>query len=189
MKTGKNYTLLHRRKREKKTDYKARLGLLSSRKLRLVVRRSLNNILLQIVTFEPKGDKTLVSAHSRELLKYGWNAHRGNVPTAYLLGFMCGLKAKKKGIQDMVLDLGLLKAIPGSSPFAALKGVLDVGIRVPYSEKVLPREEALQGSIISLYAQKTLPQNQFSKTLKKTTIQDLTQHFAEVKQKIQLAWQ
>ena len=40
--------LSYKRKREGKTDYRKRLKLLKSDKLRFVVRKSLNNILTQI---------------------------------------------------------------------------------------------------------------------------------------------
>ena len=196
MKQGKNYTVANKRKRQERTDYKARLKLLSARKPRLVIRKALNNTLLQIIQLEPRGDKTLISASTRELLGYGWKAHRGNVPSAYLSGYLCGLKAKKKGLTTAVLDIGLLKAIPGSIPFAALKGALDAGLSIPHEDKILPSEETIKGQMISRYA-KTLSQEdkvhyekQFSQTLKKgLNLQELSKHFEEVKQKILKQWQ
>ncbi len=193
MKKGKNYTVQFKRKREQRTDYKARLSLLASRKPRLVVRRTLNNIILQIIDFEPKGDKTLVSTNTRELLKYGWKGHKGNLPSAYLSGYLCGLKAKKKGIKTVVLDLGLLKAIPGSSPFAAVKGATDAGLHVPHDKEILPKEESVKGQHISLYAKKLSKEHyekQFSKTIKHgLNIQEFPKHVEEVKQKITTQWQ
>ena len=195
MSIGKNYNVAFKRKREHRTDYHARLRLLSARKPRLVVRKALNDITAQIITFEPKGDKTLVAATSRELLKYGWKAHRGNIPSAYLSGLLCGLKAKKKGINEAVLDIGLLKAIQGSSPFAALKGAVDAGLKIAHSEQVLPKDTALKGETISTYSKKLAKENktmhdkQFADTLKKgLNIQELTKHFEEVKTKILTTW-
>ena len=144
MKIHKAYTLKYRRKREGKTDYKSRLGLLASRRLRIVVRRTLSNMHVQVVGYTPTGDKTLVSADSRELLKFGWNGHRGNTTSAYLTGMLCGLKAKKKGIKDGILDLGLNRAIKGSSLFAAVKG-LQVSVKIPCNDEYIPSEERIKG--------------------------------------------
>ena len=196
MKQGKNYTLAFRRKREHRTDYKARLHLLSGKKPRLVFRKTLNNINLQIVSFGAKGDLTILSATSRELLDYGWKAHRGNSPSAYLTGLLCGLKAKKQHIKEAVLDLGLHKAIPGSSPFAAVKGILDAGIHIPHNKEALPKEEVLNGKTISAYAtslmkqDKTKYEHQFSQNIKNEVLtQDLPKHVEEVKKKILAKWQ
>ena len=49
------------------TDYKKRLRLLASNKPRLVVRRSLRHSIAQIIEYNEKGDKVLVSATTREL--------------------------------------------------------------------------------------------------------------------------
>ncbi|MEK6948485.1 MAG: 50S ribosomal protein L18 [Nanoarchaeota archaeon] len=144
MKIHKAYTLKYRRKREGKTDYKSRLGLLASRRLRIVVRRTLSNIHVQVVEYSPTGDKTLISVDSRELLKYGWKGHRGNTTSSYLTGMLCGLKAKKKGIKEGILDLGLNRAIKGSSLFAAVKG-LKLSIEVPCNEDYFPNEERIKG--------------------------------------------
>jgi len=73
----------YKRKMKGKTDYKHRLNILKSGKLRLVVRKSINNILLQIIEYEPNGDRVLMSVHSSTLKKYGWASHRGNIPSAY----------------------------------------------------------------------------------------------------------
>ena len=136
-------------KGKKRTDYKQRLGLLKSRKLRLVVRKSLNNILLQIIKYEDDGDKILVSAHSTILKKYGWKFHKGNIPAAYLTGLVLGNEAKKKEINDAILDLGLNRSIKGSVQYAALKGVLDSGIEIKHGKDIFPKEDRLNGKSIN----------------------------------------
>ena len=68
-----------KRKRLGKTDYRKRLKLLLANKSRLVVRKSLKSILAQIVEYGEKGDKIVVSAHSSELKKYGYNGNRWTV--------------------------------------------------------------------------------------------------------------
>ncbi len=176
MKIGKKFALKYRRKREVKTDYRKRLSLIQSGHVRLVVRRMLNNITVQLVQYTPTGDKTLVTVHSRRLLKFGWQSHRGNTPSAYLTGFLAGLEGKKQGIKNAVLDLGLVEAVKGSVIFAAVKGVVDAGIAVPHSPDILPSDDRIQGITIASYAKKSLK------------AANLPQHFTETKQKIQQQW-
>ncbi len=191
----KAYTVKYRRKREGKTDYQARLKLLASRRNRIVVRKMLNNISVQFVKLEAVGDKTLVSAHTRELVKLGWNGHKGNVPSAYLVGYLCGLKAKKNGLKDGVLDLGLARVVKGSTYFGAAKGLIDSGINVKCSDEILPSNDVITGKTIADYA-KNLASNkeiylkQFGKYLKNNIKpEELPKHFEEVKRKITEKWQ
>ena len=80
MEKNKNFTVRLRRKRQKRTDYRARKLLILSNKPRLVVRKSLKNISAQIVLYNPQGDKIVAAASTKELKKLGWNnvnnAHR-----------------------------------------------------------------------------------------------------------------
>ena len=138
----------HRRRREKKTNYKKRLALIRSRKPRLVIRKRLNNISIQFINFNPKGDETIASAFSTELKKLGWKFSLGNIPSAYLTGLLAGNKAKGK-VKEAVLDIGLQTSIKGSRIYSALKGVLDSGINVKHSENILPTEERIKGLHIS----------------------------------------
>ncbi|MEM0489452.1 MAG: 50S ribosomal protein L18, partial [Candidatus Bathyarchaeia archaeon] len=125
------YCVPYRRRREGKTNYRKRKALIVSGKPRLVVRGSLKNIIAQIIVAKPHGDEVIVSAHSRELIKYGWRAPRGNVPAAYLTGFLCALKAKSMGVKEALLDIGLHTPSKGSRVFAALKGAIDAGLAIP----------------------------------------------------------
>ncbi len=191
MAQGSRYSVPYRRRREGKTDYQKRKALILSRKPRLVVRGTLKNIIIQIVAAKPHGDEVLVSANSRELLKnYGWKASGGNLPAAYLTGLLCGLKAKTKGIEEAVLDIGLHSPTKGARVFAALKGVLDAGLNVPYGEEKLPDEKRIQGVHIAQYA-KMLSANTerymtvFSKYLENKVLpESLPEHFAEVKKTV-----
>ncbi|MBS7647341.1 MAG: 50S ribosomal protein L18 [Candidatus Bathyarchaeia archaeon] len=189
------YCVPYRRRREGKTNYRKRKALILSGKPRLVVRGSLKNILVQIVTAKPRGDEVLVSAHSRELLKkFGWRAPRGNVPAAYLTGLLCGLKAKAKGVDEAVLDIGLHSPTKGARVFAALKGVLDAGLSVPHGEEKLPDEDRIKGLHIAQYA-RSLSVNAekymivFSKYLEnKISPEQLPEHFEEVKKAVVAAF-
>ncbi len=181
------YCVQYRRRREGKTNYRKRKALVVSGKPRLVVRGTLKNVLAQIVVAKPQGDEVLVSAHSRELKNYGWKAPRGNLPAAYLTGLLCGFKAKAKGVNEAILDIGLHTPSKGARVFAALKGVLDSGLEVPYGEEKLPDEKRIKGEHIAHYA-KTLSANTekymstFSKYLEsKVSPESLPEHFAEVK--------
>jgi large subunit ribosomal protein L18 len=140
--------LSFRRRREQKTNYRRRLGLLKSGKTRLVIRKSLSNISVQFINFKGNSDETVISAISTELKKLGWT-RGGNVPAAYLTGFLAGKKAKEKNLKDAVLDMGLQTSTKGSRIYAALKGVVDAGISVAHSEEILPSEDRIKGKHIS----------------------------------------
>jgi large subunit ribosomal protein L18 len=143
-----HYNLKLKKRRKGITDYKKRLKLLLSGKPRLVVRKSLKNINVQIVGYVDKGDKVLAVAHSSQLKKLGWNAGTGNLPSAYLTGLLVGQKAKKQGIKDAVLDVGLNVPTKGGRLYAALRGVIDAGINVPHSKDVLPSDDRIKGAHI-----------------------------------------
>ncbi len=153
--TNKNYTVKYKRKG--KTSYKNRLKLLSSRKTRLVIRKSNTGITVQFVSFNPKGDYVIIGANSKELVKLGYKNNRGNIPSSYLTGLLAGKKAKSKNIKEAILDLGLQRK--SNRLYSALKGVLDAGVDVPHSEKVIPNKQMLQGENIKLYNKKYLPEN------------------------------
>jgi large subunit ribosomal protein L18 len=144
----RDYLTQFKRRREKKTNYKKRLALIKSGKTRLVIRKSLNNISVQFINYKPEGDYTIISTVSAELKKLGWNK-TGNVPAAYLTGLLAGKKAKEKKIEEAILDLGLQISTKGSRIYAALKGVLDAGVKIPHSKDILPSEDRIKGKHIS----------------------------------------
>jgi large subunit ribosomal protein L18 len=141
--------LSYKRKKSGKTDYRKRLGLLKSGKIRVVVRKALKNILLQAVKYEADGDKVLLSVHSSSLKKYGWELNKGNVPAAYLTGLLFGKMAKEKGIDVGILDNGLCVSVKGSVIYAAVNGAKDSGYEIPCSKEMFPIEEKLNGKSIS----------------------------------------
>ena len=168
MKLSPIYKMPFKRRREGKTDYNKRLKLLSSKRLRLVVRKSLKYIRIQIVDFDVKGDKTLLSVNSKQLKKHGWNFAADNLPAAYLTGLMMGKLAKEKKIPEAILDSGLYPSTKGSKVYAAVKGAIDGGLNVPVTEDILPPEERISGKHIASYKEKmkNLPE-EFEKTKKK----------------------
>ena len=153
MARGPRYKRPFRRRAEGKTDYHKRLKLLKSRKLRLVIRASNNHIRVQIVESKLGGDKIISSAFSRELTsKFNWTANTGNLPAAYLTGYLAGLRAKKNEINEAILDLGIF--YHRNRVLAAFKGVIDAGITVPYREEFFSEDidEKIKGSHIENYA-------------------------------------
>jgi large subunit ribosomal protein L18 len=189
------YCTPYRRRKEGKTDYNARRALIQSGRPRVIVRSSLKNVIAQIVTAKPEGDKVVVSAHSRELArKYGWKASRGNLPAAYLTGLLCGVKARSQGLTEAIPDIGLHSPSKGARVFAVLKGFSDAGMHVPCSEEKLPDEKRLKGEHIAQYA-KSFSSNveeyqaRFSKYIEqKLPPENLAESFAEVKKEILAAF-
>ena len=143
----------YRRKREGKTDYGKRLKLLLSEKARAVFRRSLKYVWIQLVTFDGKGDKIIISAHSRELKKIGWNVSFKNLSASYLTGLLFAKKAKEANVKEVIADNGLYSTVPKSCFYAALKGIVDGGLNIPVSDKVFPPEERINGSHVKSYAE------------------------------------
>ncbi len=176
-----------KRRRLQKTDYSQRLVLLKSGKIRLVVRRKHNNVHVQFVHYEVKGDRTLVEEISRNLAKYGWKMHCGSIPAAYLTGLLAGKKALQKTITSCVADIGL-HAANSSVLYAAVKGVVDAGVDVPFGF-ALP-EDRINGSHIASYAKLLKKDNkkyskQFSSYIKAgADPENIAQHFEEVKANI-----
>jgi large subunit ribosomal protein L18 len=140
-----------RRRKEGKTNYNKRLRLLSNKKLRLVVRITNKRIISQIIEYEEKGDKVLVSTDSQELKKYGWKYSVKNTPAAYLTGILCASKAGKKGVKNVILDIGLKTPSKGARIFAVLKGAIDGGLKAPYGDEKFPDDKRVEGESISKY--------------------------------------
>jgi len=191
MATGPSYRVAFRRRREGKTDYQQRRGLVLSRLPRLVIRGSLRNVIIQVVEAKVDGDRVIASAYSGELAKnYGWLGDTGNISAAYLTGLLCGFKALGQEVEEAVLDIGLQYRSKGSRVFAALKGAVDAGLTVPFDKEKLPDENRIAGQHIVDYA-KLLSSNpeayqkQFSAELARgLKPEEMVSHFAQVKEKI-----
>jgi large subunit ribosomal protein L18 len=99
-----------------------------------------------------EGDVVLVSAHSKQLEKFGWKCNTSNLPAAYLVGLLCGYRALKAGLKECILDIGMHKPVPKTKVFAVLKGALDAGLNIPHKNEILPDEDRINGKHISQYA-------------------------------------
>ena len=143
---GPRYSVKPRRRREGRTDYRKRLRLLRSGKVRMVVRKSLKNTQIQFVGYKEGGDNILASANSNELTsKYNWKFSTSTIPAAYLTGILAGKRAKDKGVDDCVIDIGRHPPVTGSKIFATIKGVIDAGVECTHDEEKIPSEARIMG--------------------------------------------
>jgi large subunit ribosomal protein L18 len=190
MKT-KTFSVQYKRKRVHRTDYKKRVKLISGNYPRVVIRKSLRNIILQLVLYESNGDRIIVDARCTELKKYGWELSSGNICSAYLAGILLGTKAKKEKFEDLVADFGFFPSVKGSRMYAAIKGIIDSGLKVRCGDTVLPDEDRIYGKHIVGYADKLKKESpekferQFSLYLKKNVdLNSIPEHVKKVKENI-----
>tara|TARA_Y100000310_G_C20656568_1_gene802254 strand:+ start:1054 stop:1635 length:582 start_codon:yes stop_codon:yes gene_type:complete len=190
MAQSKIHTIPFRRKLKEKTDYKKRLKLLMSGSHRLVVRVSLNNLYVSVNKYSDEGDIVEVNIKSSALKKYGWKADTGNLPSAYLIGFIAGKIAKQKKIEKAILDIGLRSSVKGTRIYAAVAGAIDGGLNIPMGGENLPPKDRLNGTHISKYAEdikenKEKFESQFGGYIKRDINPvEIHKHFEEVKNKI-----
>ena len=183
-------TVLYRRKREQKTNYKRRLKLLMSRKTRLVVRFTNQRVIAQLVTFDTKGDQVVLGVDSFALRKLGWSFSCKNFPAAYLTGFLLGKAALAKGQKEAILDTGSRSPLHKGKIYAFLKGSIDAGLQIPSTEEILPEEDRISGKHIQDYAiklkdEQSVYEKRFGQYLKnKVQPENIVQNFEQVKQKI-----
>ena len=137
---------MKKRRRQCKTDYKLRLGLLKSGIPRIVIRKTNKYIILQLVESHEAKDKVIAGVTSQDLLKNGWDkkftGSLKSVPAAYLTGLVF---AKKIGDKKVILDLGLQRTVSGGRIFAVVKGLIDGGVGIKSNKKVFPTDERIEG--------------------------------------------
>jgi large subunit ribosomal protein L18 len=151
MATGSRYFVPFRRRREGKTDYYQRTKLVVADVPRMVVRKTNRHIIVQLVTAEMDGDRTLVAANSSELAGFGYTGSPSSTPAAYLTGLLFATKARKADYKAAVLDIGINRATPGARVFAALKGAVEAGLEIPHGEEILPDDTRVKGAHIVAY--------------------------------------
>ncbi len=161
-----------------RTNYRKRLPLLKSNLPRIVVRKTLTGIIMQIVDFDPKGDAVRLSITSAMLRKLGWKHSGKNMPAAYLCGMLIGKMAVANKITKAVPDIGLHSVTKGGKIFAALKGAKDGGLDLSVSDEVVPDAATISGAKIAAYA-KTASKLQFAKA--KAEAANITADFEKVK--------
>lgn len=146
-----------RRRMENKTDYKARFVMLKSGVPRLVIRRTNRYVVLQLVESNQSQDKVLAGVSSKALLEKGWDEKSAgslkSIPAAYLTGM---LFAKQLGKKDVIIDMGMIKNQAGSRIYAAVKGLIDGGLKISADPKIFPPQDRLEGKHLSENVQKIL---------------------------------
>ena len=162
---GSIYRVPLRRRREGKTNYYKRRDMMKSNRIRLIIRRTTKHMRVQFVEALPNGDVTLSATASPQLNNFNWNLSCGNIPAAYLTGYLAGKQAIKAGVTDAILDMGLQSNTKGSRIYAALKGVIDAGVNVPASDSIYPSEDVINGSHIKTISEHV--KNEDSKNFKK----------------------
>ena len=140
------------RKLSGRTNYRRRLALLKANAPRLVVRKTLTGLIMQLVDFDEKGDAVRFTVSSRVLKNLGWKHSCKNIPASYLCGLLMGKIALDAKFSGVVPDIGLHSVTRGGRIFAALKGAKDAGLELSVSDDVVPDGSAVSGARIAAYA-------------------------------------
>jgi large subunit ribosomal protein L18 len=161
----------------------------TSGKTRFVVRPSNKNIVIQLITAKIEGDNVHAHINSSELQKFGWLGGKKNTSAAYLLGLIAGRKAISMGMEQAILDLGLVRPTRGSKIFAAVKGAQDAGLEIPCDSDIIPEVIRISGNNIAEFAKSFEDpkeyEQKFSGYLKRgMKPQDLPEHFETIKESI-----
>lgn len=146
MSEGPRYRVQFRRRRDGRTNYRARLKLLKGDRPRAVVRFTGGRVIISLTAYDPTGDRVLAAAESRELSRVGFPPKSlVSTPAAYLTGYLAGLRAKAGGASTAVLDAGLTRPSQGGRLLGALKGLLDAGLEIPHGTTGFPTADRLNG--------------------------------------------
>ncbi|THU54237.1 hypothetical protein C4D60_Mb10t22920 [Musa balbisiana] len=125
----KRYQVKYKRRREGKTDYRARIRLINqdknkynTPKYRFVVRFSNKDICAQIISASIAGDLVLASAYAHELPRYGLEVGLTNYAAAYCTGLLVARR--------------VLKMLQMDDEYQGnVEGALDGGLDIPHSDK------------------------------------------------------
>jgi len=137
----KRYQVKYRRRRESKTDYRARKRLVTqdknkynSPKYRLIVRVLNKEVICQIAYAKIEGDVMMAAAYSHELKRYGMPSGFNNYAAAYATGLLLARRLLAKlGLAEKYVgkttvdgtDYNVEELDDGPHPFRAY---LDVGL-------------------------------------------------------------
>ncbi len=155
---------MKRRRRENKTDYKARRLMLVSGLPRIVVRKTNKYFILQAVESDEAQDKVLATITSKDLLKNGWDEKKKGslkgISAGYLTGILMAKKLftrnsvpSKKGTKvpassgkgKYIMDLGMARTLKGGRIFSVVAGLVEGGLDIAANDKVFPTEDRLMG--------------------------------------------
>jgi large subunit ribosomal protein L5e len=143
----KRYQVKYRRRREGKTDYRARRAMTlqdktkyGAPKFRLVARITNRDVVAQIVHPKVVGDDTLMAAYAHELKGYGINFGLTNYAAAYATGLLLarrtleklGIASKFAGVKDATGEFKEVRLKSNkedeSEERFPFKAILDVGL-------------------------------------------------------------
>eukprot|EP00929_Paragymnodinium_shiwhaense_P058700 TRINITY_DN2940_c0_g1_i3.p2 TRINITY_DN2940_c0_g1~~TRINITY_DN2940_c0_g1_i3.p2 ORF type:complete len:313 (+),score=88.16 TRINITY_DN2940_c0_g1_i3:74-1012(+) len=138
----KRFQVQKRRRREGKTDYKARCKMVrqdrnkyNNRKYRLIVRITNRAVITQVAYATIAGDKVVAQATSKDLAEYGVSVGLKNYAACYATGLLIARRTLKKfGLDETIKgkeeidgeDFHIEDEDVDQRPF---KVILDVGIR------------------------------------------------------------
>jgi large subunit ribosomal protein L5e len=105
----KRFQVKYRRRREGKTDYRARKRMVAmdknkyqAHRYRFVVRFTNTKVITQVIYSEISGDRVLTSATSDELKRYGLEVGLSNYAAGYCTGLLCARRLLKQlGLDEM----------------------------------------------------------------------------------------
>ncbi len=188
-----HYVHIFRRRREGKTDYRKRKGIIVGKLPFVSIRISGKYIYSQIMKPTAKGDLTLCAASSRDLVKkFGWKGSTKNLPGAYLTGYYLGQLAGKENVKEAVVYSGVGRFVHGSRIASVVNGARDAGLSVAVNDESLPEENRVKGQHIADFAKKLEGEDKekydhvFSKILSTgLNPSEYPSHFESVKSTIQ----
>lgn len=155
-----HYVHIFRRRREGKTDYRKRKGIIVGKSPFVSIRISGKYIYSQIMKPTATGDLTLCAASSRDLVKkFGWKGSTKSLPGAYLTGFYLGQLAGKENVKQAVVYSGIGRFVHGSRLASVINGAKDAGLNITVNDESLPEESRVQGKHIADYAKKLEQEN------------------------------
>ena len=141
---------VRRRRKENRTDYEKRIGLLKSHTPRIAFRKSSRYVIAQYITSIGAQDKIVMGITSRILLKYGWpedmKGSLKSIPASYLTGFYLGKKILEKKLAVPIIDFGMIRAVNGSRAFAFIRGLVDSEVKIKHEAESFPDQERIKGT-------------------------------------------
>lgn len=148
------YRVPFKRRGEGRTNYAKRMAFVKSGMPRAVIRKSTNHVSVQFVRTENGKDFVIASAHTKELPAFKYAGHGGNVPAAYLAGYLAGLRFAVKNKDEAIVDLGVQRNVHGTRLFAAINGIADSGVKIKADAVAFPKEERVKGTHVDAFAKK-----------------------------------
>ncbi|MDG6908121.1 MAG: 50S ribosomal protein L18 [Nitrososphaerota archaeon] len=152
--TKNHYIHIFRRRREGKTDYRKRRGVIVGKAPFLSIRVTGRYVYAQIIRPTVSGDITMCSASSRDLSQFGWKGPSKNLPGAYLTGFYLGQLAQRKNVKSVIMYSGVGRYIHGSRIASLISGAKESGLDIAVDDESLPDAKRTKGAHISEFAKK-----------------------------------